>query len=100
MYKYGTFVATTRMDAQGVIMCEAMAAGMLVVTSNNTAIPEFVSHMETGLCHYDLSENASELKNLEQTEEKFKQITNNARQFMLSINIKQITKKELEILKG
>lgn len=32
-------------------MCEAMASGLVPVTSNNTAIPEFVRDEETGyLC--------------------------------------------------
>ena len=39
-YKY--FLCPTRMDAQGVSMCEAMMSGMIPITLKNTAIPEFV----------------------------------------------------------
>lgn len=98
MGKYGTFLATTRMDAQGVIMCEAMAAGMLVITSNNTAIPEFVNDMVTGLCHNDLNVIAENLLELEMSENTFNDVTINARKFMQSISMQNITKKELAIL--
>jgi len=41
----------TRQDAQGVTMCEAMSSGLVLVTSDNTSIPEFVKDRETGcLC--------------------------------------------------
>ena len=38
----GIFLCPTRQDAQGVSMCEAMSSGLIPITSNNTAIPEFV----------------------------------------------------------
>ncbi|MFI3328904.1 MAG: glycosyltransferase [bacterium] len=41
--KNGIFLCPTRQDAQGVSMCEAMASGLVPITSNNTAIPEFVN---------------------------------------------------------
>jgi len=40
---YGVFLCPTRQDSQGVSMCEAMSSGLVPITSNNTAIPEFVS---------------------------------------------------------
>jgi glycosyltransferase involved in cell wall biosynthesis/spore maturation protein CgeB len=39
---YGVFLCPTRMDAQGVSRDEAMASGLVPVTSGVTAIPEFV----------------------------------------------------------
>ncbi|MCM2138010.1 glycosyltransferase family 4 protein [Vagococcus fluvialis] len=56
--KNGIFLCPTRQDAQGVSMCEAMSSGLVPITSNNTAIPEFVSEEEGYLC-----ENANDLKN-------------------------------------
>ena len=100
MSEYGTFIASTRMDAQGVIMCEAMAAGMLVLTSDNTAIPEFVAHLETGLCHNNLNVLAEELLRLERSEEGFRQVVNNAREAMNLIDLVEITKKELLVLQS
>jgi glycosyltransferase involved in cell wall biosynthesis len=46
--EYGIFLCPTRQDAQGVSMCEAMSSGLVPITSNNTAIPEFVTHEQTG----------------------------------------------------
>lgn len=40
--QYGLFLCPTRMDAQGVSRDEAMSSGLVAVTNNVTAIPEFV----------------------------------------------------------
>ncbi|HJW54055.1 MAG TPA: glycosyltransferase, partial [Burkholderiaceae bacterium] len=40
--EYGIFLCPTRMDAQGVSRDEAMSSGLVPVTNNVTAIPEFV----------------------------------------------------------
>lgn len=47
--KHGIFLCPTRQDSQGVSMCEAMSSGLVPITSNNTAIPEFVKHNKTGI---------------------------------------------------
>ena len=47
--RYGFFVAPSRVEAQGVAMCEAMACGLPVVATRVGGIPEFVTHMEEGL---------------------------------------------------
>ena len=44
--QYGIFLCPTRQDAQGVSMCEAMSSGLVPLTLNNTAIPEFVKEQE------------------------------------------------------
>ena len=49
--EHGVFLCPTRQDAQGVSMCEAMSSGLVPVTSDNTAIPEFVSTQEGYLSH-------------------------------------------------
>ncbi|MFS0674938.1 glycosyltransferase family 4 protein [Ornithinibacillus sp. 179-J 7C1 HS] len=38
----GVFICPTRLDSQGVSMCEAMSSGLVPITSGVTAIPEFV----------------------------------------------------------
>ena len=40
--KFGILLCPTRQDAQGVSMCEAMSSGLIPISSNNTAIPEFL----------------------------------------------------------
>ena len=40
----GVFMCPTRLDSQGVSMCEAMSSGLIPVTNGVTAIPEFVDN--------------------------------------------------------
>lgn len=47
--RFGFFVAPSRVEAQGVAMCEAMACGLPVVATRVGGIPEFVTHMKEGL---------------------------------------------------
>ncbi len=41
---YGVFITPTRMDSQGVSRDEAMSSGLVPITTDITAIPEFVNH--------------------------------------------------------
>ena len=49
----GIFLSPTRRDTQGVTSCEAMAAGMAVVTSSVGAVPEFIDEDCGSLFEYD-----------------------------------------------
>lgn len=49
--KNGVMLIPTRQDSQGVSMCEAMSSGLVPVTSNNTAIPEFINEDCGYLCN-------------------------------------------------
>ncbi len=46
--KYDYFVAPSRVEAQGVAMCEAMSCGLPVVATNVGGIPEFVRNDKEG----------------------------------------------------
>lgn len=46
--EYGVFLVPTRMDSQGVSRDEAMSSGLVPITNNITAIPEFVND-ESGI---------------------------------------------------
>lgn len=46
---HGVFLCPTRFDSQGVSMCEAISSGLVAVSSNIAAIPEFVDDGRTGL---------------------------------------------------
>ncbi len=61
---FGIFLCPTRQDAQGVSMCEAMSSGLVAVTSNNTAIPEFVTHGQSGFLGNSTLEMASYIEQL------------------------------------
>lgn len=73
--QYGVFIVPTRMDSQGVSRGEAMSSGLVPITTNVAAIPEFVD-AESGIIVpaedykaiaekiYDLSKNSSKFKKL------------------------------------
>ncbi|UTH14489.1 glycosyltransferase family 4 protein [Macrococcus equipercicus] len=46
---FDVFLCPTRLDSQGVSMCEAMSSGLAVVATDISAIPEFVEHNVSGL---------------------------------------------------
>jgi len=50
--EYGVFICPTRWDSQGVSMCEAMSSGLVPISNKVSAIPEFVTHLKTGLLAY------------------------------------------------
>jgi glycosyltransferase involved in cell wall biosynthesis len=74
----GVFLCPTRQDAQGVSMCEAMSSGLVPITSNNTAIPEFVEHKKTGLLTEDEFEIATSIEYLYNHPNVFSFISENA----------------------
>lgn len=83
--QHGIFIALTRQDAQGVSMCEAMASGLVVVTSNNTAIPEFVQHGVSGILTNNEPANvADSLQRLFDDAELFQRISTNAPRWIAS----------------
>lgn len=45
---FGLFLCPTRFDSQGVSMCEAMSSGLVPITTDSSAISEFVEHRNTG----------------------------------------------------
>lgn len=67
--EYGVFLCPTRQDAQGVSMCEAMCSGLIPITLDNTAIPEF------------LPDRRLACKNLDEMEILVKQIIENPIEF-------------------
>jgi glycosyltransferase involved in cell wall biosynthesis len=69
--RHGVFLCPTRQDAQGVSMCEAMASGLVPITSRNTAIPEFVTAGESGYLCDGPDEIASAIEDLWESPERF-----------------------------
>lgn len=47
--EHGIFLCPTRLDSQGVSMCEAMSSGLVPISTNVSAIPEFIEHNRNGL---------------------------------------------------
>lgn len=67
----GIFLCPTRQDAQGVSMCEAMSSGLVPITSNNTAIPEYVEHEVSGFLTKNAAQIAQSIEYLYHHPEKF-----------------------------
>jgi len=99
--QHGLYYAVTRMDAQGVTMCEAMAAGLPVVSFRTCGIPEFVKDGETGLLAqpYDVREAAALIRNLVEDQRLYVRLTENARRFVESIDIQRTTEQEIALAK-
>ncbi|MDD3772856.1 MAG: glycosyltransferase family 4 protein [Weeksellaceae bacterium] len=95
---YGGFIATTRFDSQGVIMCEAMASGLLTVSNNVTAIPEFIEDNKNGILADTPKEIANKIVEAVSNQEKYRMLTLNARTRMESISIEKMGEKENNVL--
>ena len=96
---FGVFLCPTRQDTHGVSMCEAMSSGLVPVTCNNTAIPEFVQDHQSGLFADNPKEIAKAILELREQPDLFSRISENAAS---SIREKcgkdQMIKKEIEII--
>ncbi|WP_058308668.1 glycosyltransferase family 4 protein [Gracilibacillus massiliensis] len=98
---YGVFLCPTRLDSQGVSMCEAMSSGLVPLSSNITAIPEFVEHNHSGLLANpeDPVDIADNIERLFFNESLFQNLSQNASE---SINDKcsqeVVINKELELI--
>lgn len=79
---YGVLMSPTRQDAQGVSMCEAMSSGLVPLTTNNTAIPEFVEHARTGMLSKTVAEMVDQYDFLYHHPERFMQMSESASQFI------------------
>ncbi|EYE89506.1 hypothetical protein Q428_02550 [Fervidicella metallireducens AeB] len=96
---YGIFLCPTRQDAQGVSMCEAMSSGLVPISSNNTAIPEFVKNKETGILTENYKEIAGALEYLYKNPEEFKKISKSASEWIKEIcSHEKIILRELKIM--
>lgn len=76
--EYGIFLCPTRQDAQGVSMCEAMSSGLVPITSENTAIPEFVKNGHSGFLTNTPIEIAESIIKLYENPDVFSEISENA----------------------
>lgn len=96
--RYTYYLSPTRMDAQGVSMCEALACGALIATSNNTAIPEFVQDAFNGVVGDNAMNIAQKIIELDEQPEKRALIRSNARKSMLGISNAEVLQKEITLL--
>ena len=57
----GIFLCPTRQDSHGVSMCEAMSSGLVPITSDNSAIPEYVQNGVNGFATVNAREIADRI---------------------------------------
>lgn len=98
---HGIFLCPTRFDSQGVSMCEAISSGLVAISSNVAAIPEFISHDETGLlAPAESSEALADLiEELYFDEEQFQRLSHEGSKWMTTHCGKEATiGKEVELI--
>lgn len=94
----GVFICPTRLDAQGVSMCEAMSSGLVVISNDCTAIPEYVPE-NCGILapENDFKLLAEGIKSLYNNPEKFLKMSDEASDFIRkTCSTEIVIKKELE----
>ena len=96
---YGVFLCPTRQDAQGVSMCEAMSSGLVPLTTNNTAIPEYVKNRYSGLLSNTPEELANHIELIYNSPELFLELSKNAADEMRRIcSMRTVVRQELDVI--
>ena len=95
--QFGIFLCPTRMDSQGCSMCEAMSSGLVPITTNITAIPEFVDNKCGFLCEQEnYLEMADAIEKLYNEPKLFETMSlNSSNRVRKQLNMENIIKKEL-----
>ena len=97
--QHGIFLCPTRQDAQGVSMCEAMSSGLVPISSNNTAIPEFLPSTY-GLALNSPQEAAERIIQLIRNPEEFERLSKEVSGFIRKkCCIEKTTEKELQLMR-
>ncbi len=100
--KHGVFLSLTRQDAQGVSMCEAMCSGLVTISSENTAIPEFITNNVSGI----LTDNsphkiAQSIEWIYNNPEEFERISRaSSLEIIEKAGIKSVVNREVKLIAG
>lgn len=95
---YGFYISTTRMDSQGVNMMEAMSAGLVVVTTDNSSKREFIEDFKNGILGTFANEIADKLNKVANDTNLFLAIAKKGRESIEELDIKKTVTKELKLL--
>ena len=94
----GIMLIPTRQDAQGVSMCEAMMGGLVPVTSNNTAIPEYCNN-EAGYLTNNSYELAEAIKEMYLNKKLFKIKSRKSHELAYKLcSSKNVISKEIDVI--
>ena len=91
----------TRQDAQGVSMCEGMSSGLIPITSNSSAIPEYIpKEYNYLLCNNDnILEFIDNIVNVSSDYKKYKKMSKNVSNFIRNLCSSEKTiKREIELI--
>lgn len=100
--QFGVFLATTRLDSQGVSRDEAMSSGMVVIANEVSAVPEFVDQ-NCGMLvpEEDYKAVAQAMKRLFHDPQLFERLSQNAAERVRSQSSRPYTiDKEIELIRG
>lgn len=96
--KNGFFICPTRQDAQGVSMCEAMSSGLIPISSNNTAIPEFLPK-KFNLCFDNAKDSAKRIIEIVRNEQEFRELSAECSKFIQNkCGSKETIQKEIKLM--
>ncbi|MBA4054337.1 MAG: hypothetical protein C0490_06470 [Marivirga sp.] len=99
--RYGVFLCPSRLDTQGVSMCEAMSAGLVPVTSPTGGIPEYTTDGFSSFQVKTPQEFAEKIEYLYNQPEVFLKMSENARfEVMQKINLSDTVKKEIDLFQS
>jgi N-acetyl sugar amidotransferase len=99
--RHGIFLCPSRLDSQGVSMCEAMSSGLVPVTSFVGGIPEYCVHNESGFLTKSIDEIVSSIELLYRNEDVFFKMSNEARQSILkTCSVNKVMPLEIAIIRG
>ena len=97
--RHGIFLSPARLDTQGVSRCEAMASGLVPVTTDCTAIPEFIENGVSGFLTRSAEELAEAMELLYNNPELFSRLSYRAAQAMKEkCDIEKVVKAELGLI--
>ena len=87
------------MDAQSVTLSEALASGLIVISSNNTAIPEFINHYKNGFLIKSFENFYKIINDLNNNSKLFNKISKKAINSSFYLKSDYVFKKEKKFLK-
>ncbi|MBS1506738.1 MAG: N-acetyl sugar amidotransferase [Bacteroidetes bacterium] len=97
--RYGIFLCPSRLDTQGVSMCEAMASGLVPITSPIGGIPEYATHGRSSFQVHTAREVADSIEYLYRNPKEFLRMSVNARNEILEkCDLKETVSMEMNLI--
>lgn len=99
--KHGIFLCPSRLDTQGVSMCEAMASGLVPITSEIGGIPEYCADKKSGFLTKSVDEIVSRIELLYKNPDLFLNMSAAAREaIMTKCDVNNVIADEIRIIQN